>query len=95
MDGTVRGTESWYDDGLMVRKTDMGFLIKHMQMLGMKLVDRTPCQFTESYTNVPTKFLKRAIYAFNTFYLQAELSCSDWLWGMFSISRNLNNCSTE
>ena len=58
----------------MVRKTDIGFLEQHMLSLNMKLISRTPGQFTEAYTNAPTRSLKRIIYAINLFYLRNNFS---------------------
>ena len=66
---TPRGIETWKpstdSDGLMVRKTDMKFLAGFLRRQGLREIARTPSQFTEAYTNVPTKVLKRLIYSFN------------------------------
>jgi ubiquinone/menaquinone biosynthesis C-methylase UbiE len=75
-DLTPRGTESWHEGGLLVRKTNMTFLTDYMQSLGAKLIARTPSQFTEAYTMVPSKPLKRAIYSLNEFYFRNSLSAS-------------------
>jgi ubiquinone/menaquinone biosynthesis C-methylase UbiE len=65
---THRGIEEWAEaayGGLMVRKTDLAYLERFCQMQGLTLVDRYACQFTEIYTNVPTRLLKRQVHAFN------------------------------
>jgi 2-polyprenyl-3-methyl-5-hydroxy-6-metoxy-1,4-benzoquinol methylase len=71
---TARGTESWHDGGLLVRKTDVTFLTTHMRSLGAPLIARTPSQFTEAYTTVPGKQLKEIIYRFNEFYFRNKMS---------------------
>jgi ubiquinone/menaquinone biosynthesis C-methylase UbiE len=70
---TPRGVEVWqYSDsgGLMVRKTDMAFLKKFLAGSGLQQVTRTAGQFTEAYTNMPVRMLKRAVYALNIFYFK-------------------------
>jgi 2-polyprenyl-3-methyl-5-hydroxy-6-metoxy-1,4-benzoquinol methylase len=74
---TQRGTETWSKaegGGLMVRKTDMDFLTKFLLSLGMSESARTAGQFSEAYTNIPLKSLKRLVYAFNTFYFSRKMS---------------------
>jgi ubiquinone/menaquinone biosynthesis C-methylase UbiE len=68
---TERGTEAWStasSGGLMVRKTDLGFLTRFLA--GKNLVEylRTAGQLTELYTNLPSRGLKRLVYALNLFY---------------------------
>lgn len=68
---TPRGTEVWMQTdrgGLMVRKTDIGFLKRFLAERGLHQTARVAGQFTEVYTNMPVRALKRAIYAFNSFY---------------------------
>lgn len=70
---TRRGTEVWMPSesgGLMVRKTDMGFLAKLLAEKGLHQVARTAGQFTEAYTNMPARMLKRLVYAWNIFYFK-------------------------
>jgi len=56
--------------GLMVRKTDMGFLTKYLAERGLRQVARSAGQFTEAYTNMPFRALKRLVYALNIFYFK-------------------------
>jgi ubiquinone/menaquinone biosynthesis C-methylase UbiE len=78
MKRTPRGIEVWEQNpdgsGLMVRKTDMEYLSRFLRGQGLTQLDRTPCEFTQAYTNVPTRLLKRAIYALNRFYFRRSLS---------------------
>jgi len=70
---TPRGIEEWSqeaDGGLMVRKTDMDWLVQFYADRGLQLVDRFAGQFTELYTNMPTRALKRMVYAFNRLWLE-------------------------
>jgi ubiquinone/menaquinone biosynthesis C-methylase UbiE len=79
MKRTPRGIEVWEENasgGLMVRKTDMRFLCSLLSRLGLKQFARTTGQFSEIYTNLPSKTLKRAAYAMNSFYYQRGWSPS-------------------
>lgn len=70
---THRGVEEWAEDargGLMVRKTNMAYLVDFYRDRGLALVDRYACQFTEAYTNVPMRALKRRVHTFNTLWFQ-------------------------
>ena len=76
-DHTVRGIEVQKEsaDGiLMVRKTDMAFLQTYLQSIGLRQIARTAGQFTEAYTNMPTKSLKRLVYSLNSFYFKHAMS---------------------
>ena len=55
----------------MVRKTDMRFLRDFCRMLGLRQVNRFAGQFTEAYTSIPTRVLKRLICGFNVFYFKS------------------------
>jgi ubiquinone/menaquinone biosynthesis C-methylase UbiE len=68
---TQRGTEAWVQSetgGLMARKTDMRFLASFLKDIGLIEFLRTAGQFTEGYTNLPSKGLKRLVYSLNMFY---------------------------
>jgi ubiquinone/menaquinone biosynthesis C-methylase UbiE len=68
---TARGTEAWQQSdngGLMVRKTDIGFLSTYLRRIGLVEERRRAGQFTEAYTNVNARWVKRLIYRFNLFY---------------------------
>jgi ubiquinone/menaquinone biosynthesis C-methylase UbiE len=68
---TPRGKEAWTQSGtggLMVRKTDMAFLAGFLKNIGLIEFLRTAGQFTEAYTNMPSKRLKRLVYSLNIFY---------------------------
>lgn len=70
---TARGTEVWTQSesgGLLVRKTDMGFLSRFLAEKGLYQITRTAGQFTEAYTNMPVRMLKRIVYALNIFYFK-------------------------
>jgi ubiquinone/menaquinone biosynthesis C-methylase UbiE len=70
---TSRGIETWTQlgqGGLMVRKTDMRFLAEFLAQKGVHQIARVAGQFTEAYTNMPTRMLKRLVYALNIFYFK-------------------------
>jgi ubiquinone/menaquinone biosynthesis C-methylase UbiE len=70
---TPRGSEAWSAEdtaGLMVRKTDMGFLTNFLLKQGLRLENRIAGQFSEGYTNVPVRLFKKLIYRFNEFYFR-------------------------
>ena len=65
---TERGIEEWFaekDGGLLVRKIDVAWLTRACAERGLTLVGRFPSQFTELYTQMPTRALKRLVYRFN------------------------------
>jgi 2-polyprenyl-3-methyl-5-hydroxy-6-metoxy-1,4-benzoquinol methylase len=69
---TPSGTEAWIKEegggGLMVRKTKMSFLSEFLKAKGLIEFRRSAGQFTEIYTNLPSKALKRLVYALNMLY---------------------------
>jgi ubiquinone/menaquinone biosynthesis C-methylase UbiE len=68
---TLSGSEAWMQEqtgGLMVRKTDMQYLSRFLATQRLIEFKRTAGQFTEAYTNLPWKVLKRCVYALNMFY---------------------------
>jgi ubiquinone/menaquinone biosynthesis C-methylase UbiE len=70
---TPRGLEVWKQGetgGLMVRKTDMNYLTNFLAEQGLGVIKRVAGQFTEAYTNMPTRPLKRLVYALNSLYFQ-------------------------
>jgi ubiquinone/menaquinone biosynthesis C-methylase UbiE len=69
-----QGIEEWRDEGLMVRKLDIEWLTKFYTDRGLKLVARLPGQFTEAYTAMPSKLLKKLIYRWNYSWLSRERS---------------------
>jgi 2-polyprenyl-3-methyl-5-hydroxy-6-metoxy-1,4-benzoquinol methylase len=77
MTRTPRGIEVWKENldgsGLMVRKTDMEFLTSFLLSQGLTQIERTPCELTQVFTNLPTRALRRAIYALNRFYFRYSL----------------------
>ena len=71
---TVRGIEEWKETdtgGLMVRKTNMKFLEGLLEKHGLRQVNRFAGQFTEAYTSVPSRPLKRFICRFNVWYFRS------------------------
>jgi ubiquinone/menaquinone biosynthesis C-methylase UbiE len=74
---TPRGIEVWKqsaDGALLVRKTDMTFLATHLESNGLREIARTAGQFTEAYTNMPLRALKRLVYFFNALYFRHSMS---------------------
>ncbi|MEL6486428.1 MAG: methyltransferase domain-containing protein [Pseudomonadota bacterium] len=71
---TPRGIEEWRDEGLMVRKLDVEWLVAFYRERGLRLVARYPGQFTELYTNLPFRFAKRLVYRFNEHWFRNDYS---------------------
>ena len=71
-DSTPRGVEEWREEGLLIRKLDIDWLIDFYAQRGLNLVDRFAGQFTEAYTNLPTKTLKKFVYRFNERWFRSE-----------------------
>jgi ubiquinone/menaquinone biosynthesis C-methylase UbiE len=70
---TPIGIEIWtdaQDGGLLVRKTDPRALRRLLAEIGLEQTGRIAGEFTQAYTNMPTRFLKRSVYAFNSFYFR-------------------------
>jgi ubiquinone/menaquinone biosynthesis C-methylase UbiE len=65
---TIRGVEEWREEGLLVRKLDIDWLIAFMARNKMTLVDRFSGQYTEIYTNMPGRTLKKLVYRFNEWW---------------------------
>ena len=71
---TPRGTEEWIGNGsarLMLRVQNIDFLVRFCEERGLRLVDRFAGQFTELYTQMPGRMLKRAVYKFNELWFAA------------------------
>lgn len=65
------GLEVWTntaDGGLMVRKTDMRWLRSELSKHGLHQTHRTANQFSEAFTNMPSKSLKRFVHQANRLY---------------------------
>lgn len=73
-DRTVRGIEEWREEGLMIRKLDMDWVVNFYSKHGLSLVERFAGQYTELYTNLPTRGLKRLVYRFNEKWFQERRS---------------------
>lgn len=74
---TPAGVESWVtrDAGkLVTRETDVPWLINRCAELGLTLKQRRAGQFTEAYTRVPTRPLKKLVHLFNRFWFR----CIRW-----------------
>jgi SAM-dependent methyltransferase len=80
---TPRGIEEWREEGLMVRKLDPQWFTQAMRLRGLELVARLPGQFSEIYTSLPTKALKRAVMRFNFRWLERQRSCASALGNVF------------
>jgi SAM-dependent methyltransferase len=71
---TPRGPEEWVvngSGGFLVRTSNIDFLVRFCQERGLRLVARFAGQFTELYTNLPRRALKRAVYKFNEFWFNS------------------------
>ncbi len=71
---TPRGCEEWELRGthrLLVRASNIDFLVRFCADRGLHLVDRFAGQFTELYTKLPGRFLKRATYKLNEFWFKS------------------------
>ena len=71
---TPRGTEEWIGNGsgrLMLRIQDIDFLVRFCEEQGLRLADRFAGQFTELYTQMPGRMLKRAVYKLNELWFAA------------------------
>jgi hypothetical protein len=71
---TPAGVESWAtrDSGkLVTRETDIPWLISRCRQLGLTPKQRRAGQFTEAYTRVPTRPLKKLVHLFNRFWFSA------------------------
>ena len=65
------GVEFWEDTSagkLVTRQADIGWLIGAFESHGAKLMERRAGEFSEIYTLVKPKTLRRAIHAFNSFW---------------------------
>lgn len=68
---TPRGSEEWIGDGssrLLLRIQDIDFLVRFCEKRGLRLIDRFAGQFTELYTHLPGRALKRVVHKFNEFW---------------------------
>lgn len=69
-----RGQEEWHGGGdrggLLVRKTNMGWLRATMSRLGAPLKHRQAAQFTELYTSLPWRPARKAVVAFNALWFR-------------------------
>jgi ubiquinone/menaquinone biosynthesis C-methylase UbiE len=69
----AHGVEDWTESesgGLMVRKTDMPYLKNLCRTFGLQQIMRFAGQFTEIYTSVPWRSLKRLIHGLNVVYFR-------------------------
>lgn len=65
---TPRGVEEWYQretEGLMVRKTNIDWLVDFLAKRGARLAARHAGQLTELYTSLRPRALKRIVYRAN------------------------------
>lgn len=70
---TFRGIEVWSQGeygGLMIRKTNMNFLTDFLASNGLNQTKRVAGQFTEIYTNMPGRMMKRLVYFLNRLYFR-------------------------
>jgi len=68
---TPRGYEEWVGEGpnrLLLRIQDIDFLVRLCESRGLQLVERLAGQFTELYTHLPSRTLKRVVHKFNEFW---------------------------
>jgi ubiquinone/menaquinone biosynthesis C-methylase UbiE len=70
---TPKGLEFWYerDAGrLVTREADPNWLIDQFDRLGLELRQRRAGQFTEAYTRVPTRPLRKLVHVLNRFWFR-------------------------
>lgn len=68
---TKFGVEYWADTDvgrILVRKTDISALIKHLDSSGFELVKHIPGQFSQLYTKFNSYLVKKIILFFNLFW---------------------------
>lgn len=73
LDQNERGREEWHDregGGLLVRKTNIAWLVSTVDRLGASLVDRRAGQFSEIYTSLPSATLQSTVHAFNRWWFR-------------------------
>jgi 2-polyprenyl-3-methyl-5-hydroxy-6-metoxy-1,4-benzoquinol methylase len=71
---TPWGCEEWELKGthrLMVRASNVDFLVRFCAERGLRLTDRFAGQFTELYATLPGRFLKRATYKLNELWFRS------------------------
>jgi len=61
---------------ILVRKTNIKWLIDFMQKRGLKLVKRFPGHFTSFYTRIKNRLLKNCLYFFNDFWFKVVRNSS-------------------
>jgi len=72
---TPRGVEEWYQRetaGLMVRKTDIDWLVAFLAKRDARLTARHSGQLTEMYTSLRFRALKRIVYRANTAWFDSD-----------------------
>ncbi len=70
---TPTGMEYWIDnaDGLMLtRQSNIKWLIKRFNNDGFTVITRLAGQFTEIYTRISSRLMRRLIHAFNRFWFK-------------------------
>ncbi|OSZ75415.1 class I SAM-dependent methyltransferase [Hydrogenophaga sp. IBVHS1] len=65
-----QGLEEWREEGLLIRKTNIDWLVSFMEGKGMRLVDHATGQFSEIYTTVPSSLAKNVVYSFNNWWFK-------------------------
>ncbi len=71
---TPAGVEHWFttpDGELVVRHTDMDWLVSALEQRGLALRKRTAGEFTELYLKTSSPLMKRFIHGFNLFWFRA------------------------
>ena len=70
---TTAGIEYWYtgtEGSLLVRQTDIGWLIRALENRQLIVKTRVCGQFTDLYTEVSSRHLKNLIHGFNNFWFK-------------------------
>jgi 2-polyprenyl-3-methyl-5-hydroxy-6-metoxy-1,4-benzoquinol methylase len=68
---TPAGVEFWESTAsgrVMTRQADIAWLVGECRQAGLELLERRAGQFTELYTMLPLKALRRLVHAFNNFW---------------------------
>jgi 2-polyprenyl-3-methyl-5-hydroxy-6-metoxy-1,4-benzoquinol methylase len=77
------GLEFWYEreaGRLVTRETDVAWLIRRLQALGLTLRQRRAGQLTEAYTRIPTTPLKKIVHAINRLWFR-RVGCAGPAFG--------------
>jgi len=73
MHRTAAGIEFWEETPsgqLVTRQTDMGWIIRAFETCGVGLIRRRAGQFSEIYTLLPWRMMRRIVHTFNNYWFR-------------------------